>query len=99
MPNRFRIALIQMRCSPDPADNLRRSCDLLRQAAKDGANVACLPELFRTPYFCQVEDASLFDLAESIPGPTTEALAAVARENQHGRGRLGLRAPDGRRLP
>ena len=69
-----------MRCSTDPDDNLRRACAMLREAAGRGAQVACLPELFRTQYFCQAEDAARFDLAEPIPGPTTEALAAVARE-------------------
>ena len=79
-PRPFRVALVQMRCSSDPDDNVRRACAMLRQARKEGAELACLPELFRTPYFCQVEEASRFDLAEPIPGPTTEALAAVARE-------------------
>src|SRR3954453_7414214 len=78
----FTVALVQMRCSTDPDANLRRACAALREAAGRGAQVACLPELFRTPYFCQVEDAALFDLAEPIPGPTTEALAAVARETR-----------------
>ncbi len=79
-PRPFAVGLIQMRCSEDPDDNLRRACDHLREAAGRGAQVACLPELFRTQYFCQVEDAARFDLAEPIPGPTTEALATVARE-------------------
>jgi N-carbamoylputrescine amidase len=69
-----------MRCSDDPDANLRRACDGIREAARRGATVICLPELFRTPYFCQAEDPSRFDLAEPIPGPTSEALAAVARE-------------------
>jgi N-carbamoylputrescine amidase len=73
------VGLIQMRCSDDPDENLRRACDFLREAAGRGAQVACLPELFRTRYFCQTEDHTVFDLAEPIPGPTTEALAAVAR--------------------
>ena len=76
----FAVGLVQMRCSIDPDDNLRRAREALREAARRGAQVACLPELFRTRYFCQVEDPSRFDLAEPIPGPTTEALAAVARE-------------------
>ena len=76
----FRVALIQMRCSTDPDDNLRRACAMLRDAAIRGAQVACLPELFRTQYFCQTEDPARFDLAEPIPGPTTEALASVASE-------------------
>src|SRR6476620_9804964 len=67
-----------MHCSPDPDDNLRRAEEKVRAAAKQGAQKVCLPELFRTQYFCQREDAALFDLAEPIPGPTTEALSAVA---------------------
>lgn len=78
----FHVALVQMRCSTDPDDNVRRACEALREAAGRGAQVACLPELFRTQYFCQVEDASRFDLAEPIPGPTTQALADVARETR-----------------
>jgi N-carbamoylputrescine amidase len=78
----FMVGLIQMSCSPDPDDNLRRACDKVRQAAMQGAQIVCLPELFRTQYFCQREDHALFDLAESIPGPTSNALAAVARENR-----------------
>ena len=78
----FKIALIQMRCSTDPALNLDRACALLRQAASDGAEIACLPELFRTQYFCQSEDVRRFDLAESIPGPTTLALSSLAQETR-----------------
>jgi len=80
MSHPFTVGLIQMRCSDDPGDNLSRACAMLRQASDRGAQVACLPELFRTRYFCQVEDAARFDLAEPIPGPTTEALAQVARQ-------------------
>ncbi len=85
MPRRdstYVLGLVQMRCSADPEANLARACDLLREAAERGAELACLPELFRTQYFCQREDPALFDLAEPIPGPTTEALAAVARETK-----------------
>ncbi len=74
------LGLVQMRCSTDPADNLQRACDALREAAARGATVACLPELFRTQYFCQTEDPSTFDLAEPIPGPSSRALAELARE-------------------
>ena len=69
-----------MSCSPEPEENLARAIAKMREAAKQGANIVCLPELFLTQYFCQREDAALFDLAESIPGPTTQALAPVARE-------------------
>ncbi len=78
----FKVGLVQMRCSADRRENLEKAITMLRQAASQGADVACLPELFLTPYFCQVEDAARFDLAEPIPGPTTLALAAVARETK-----------------
>src|SRR6476660_6991227 len=81
-PSLFTVGLIQMHCSADPDDNLRRAEEKVRAAAKQGAQMICLPELFRTQYFCQREDAALFDLAEPIPGPTTEALSAVARETK-----------------
>jgi len=79
-PTKFKIALVQMRCSEDPADNLTRALQRIRDAARDGAQLVCLPELFRSQYFCQTEDHSFFDLAEPIPGPSTEALTQVARE-------------------
>jgi len=78
----FNVGLIQMRCSTDPDDNLRRASAMLRQAADGGVQIACLPELFRTQYFCQAEEAARFDLAEPIPGPTTELLGQVARETK-----------------
>jgi N-carbamoylputrescine amidase len=79
-PARFSIGLVQMRMGADPAANLDAAVARIREAVARGARVVCLPELFRTPYFCQREDAALFDLAEPIPGPTSEALARVARE-------------------
>jgi len=78
-PGKFRTAAIQMRMSPDPAANLERALERIAEAAKQGADVICLPELFRTPYFCQSEDSGVFDLAEPVPGPTTEAIAKAAR--------------------
>src|SRR6059058_335114 len=69
-----------MSATPDPDKNLERAIDKLHRAAARGAQVVCLPELFQTQYFCQREDASLFDLAEPIPGPTTAKLAELARE-------------------
>lgn len=76
----FRVGLVQMGMSADAQENLDKAGVKVREAAAAGAEVVCLPELFRSPYFCQREDASLFDLAESVPGPTTEALGRVARE-------------------
>lgn len=77
--NQITIGLVQMRCAPDATANLEKAVAGIRQAAAEGAQIVCLPELFRSPYFCQREDASLFDLAEPIPGPTTERLGEVAR--------------------
>jgi len=81
-PRRFSIGLVQMRCTADTAANLERAIAGIREAAGRGARIVCLPELFRSQYFCQQEDAALFDLAEPIPGPTTHALAPVARETK-----------------
>ena len=69
-----------MYCTPTPEDNMERAIAHVREAAKQGAQVVCLPELFQTQYFCQREDAALFDLAEPIPGPSTERISKVARE-------------------
>ena len=78
----YHVGLVQLSCSSDPDENLNKAAARLREAAKNGAQVVCLPELFRTQYFCQREDAGLFDLAEPIPGPTTEKMSAVAREQK-----------------
>ncbi len=77
---KFEVGLIQMHCSPEPQDNLERAVAHVREAARRGAQVICLPELFLTQYFCQREDTSLFDLAEPIPGPSTARFCALARE-------------------
>jgi N-carbamoylputrescine amidase len=80
--DQFRIGLVQMSCSPDPEANLEKAAAKVAEAAQQGAQVICLPELFRSQYFCREEDARLFDLAESIPGPSTERLSQVAREHK-----------------
>jgi N-carbamoylputrescine amidase len=79
-PQKFRVGLIQTSCGLDPAANLDHTVARIREAAAKGAQIVCLEELFRSQYFCREEDARLFDLAESIPGPSTDRLAAVARE-------------------
>ncbi len=76
----FVVGLIQMSCSRDPAENLEKALVKTREAAKQGAQIICLPELFKAQYFCQREDPQLFDLAEPIPGPTTEQFGKVAKE-------------------
>jgi N-carbamoylputrescine amidase len=78
--NKFRVGLVQMSCTTDTAENLEHAVARIREAAAKGAQIVCLQELFRSQYFCRVEDANLFDLAEPIPGPSTEALGPVARE-------------------
>ena len=78
MSEKFTVGLVQMRSGADAEENLSRAAAKIREAAARSAQIICLPELFRSPYFCREENADLFALAESIPGPTTEALAAVA---------------------
>src|SRR5246127_2679262 len=79
---KYRIGLVQMSCSPDPDANLDKAADRVRETARAGARVICLPELFRAQYFCQREDHALFELAEPIPGPSTEKLSAAARKHE-----------------
>ncbi len=79
---KFRIGLVQMTCSPDPEENLEKAAARVIETADQGANVVCLPELFRSQYFCREEDARLFDLAERIPGPSTDRLSQVARDKK-----------------
>src|SRR5262249_23911016 len=77
----FKIGLIQKAVSPNRDEKLSAAGLLVKQAAAKGARVICLPELFRSQYFCQREDQALFDLAETVPGPSTEALGRIARES------------------
>ena len=76
----FKVGLVQMAMSARVEENVEKAVARVGEAARAGARVVCLPELYRTPYFCQKEDQALFDLAEPVPGPTTEALGALARE-------------------
>jgi N-carbamoylputrescine amidase len=76
----FTIGIIQMRMQESRDANMARAIALLRDAKKQGVQVACLPELFLSPYFCQSEDHDFFALAEPIPGPSTNELSAVAKE-------------------
>lgn len=79
----FTIGTIQMQMKiGDPEANLAKACELLEQAAAKGVQVACLPELFMGEYFCQREQTDIFDLAEPVPGPTTEKLSQIAKKNK-----------------
>ena len=69
-----------MTCSGEPKENLEKAVARIREAAQRGAQIVCLQELFRTPYFCREEDAARFELAEAIPGPTTDLMGRIARE-------------------
>jgi N-carbamoylputrescine amidase len=80
LPPRVKLGLVQMAMSDDRGDNMRRAVAGIREAAGKGAKVICLPELFLSRYFCQVEDHRFFQLAEPIPGPSTLSLGAVAKE-------------------
>jgi N-carbamoylputrescine amidase len=76
----LKVGLVQMSMAESPAENLTRAVEGVRDAAGRGAQLVVLPELFRSRYFCQTEDAKLFQLAEAVPGPSTEALGTLAKE-------------------
>jgi N-carbamoylputrescine amidase len=80
MADKFTVGLVQMKCTTNKEENLTRATDKIREAAKREAQIISLHELFAGEYFCRTEDAALFDLAEPVPGPTTERLANVAKE-------------------
>src|SRR5712691_2597812 len=81
-PEIVTVGLIQMRCGLRPQDNLKKAISRIGEAARKGAQVICLQELFRSQYFCQTEDVRLFELAETIPGHSTESLSKVARSRR-----------------
>ena len=74
----FKVGLVQMSMSEDLDANLKHAVEFVEEAAGKGAKVICLPEMFRSQYFCQSEDSELFDLAEPIDGSSVKALSAVA---------------------
>lgn len=80
--NHVKVGLVQMSCGPKPEDNLKKAISRITEAAKKGAQIVCLQELFRSQYFCQTEDVELFKLAETIPGPSTESLSKIARQHK-----------------
>src|SRR5512146_1446450 len=77
---KFRVGLIQMACSTDPNENLAKAEWRIREAAGSGAQIVSVQELFRSQYFCREENPDLFDLAEPLPGPTSECFTRLARE-------------------
>src|SRR5207249_11215865 len=79
-PARYSVGLVQMAMSAEPEANVQRAVAKVAEAAAAGAHLVCLPELFRSQYFAQREDPELFDLAEPVPGPSTEALGKAAKQ-------------------
>jgi len=76
-----KVGVVQMRMSDNIDDNMQKALAMTRDAIEQGAEVVCLPELFRSRYFCQTEDADLFELAEPIPGPSVDAFEQLAAEH------------------
>jgi N-carbamoylputrescine amidase len=76
-----KLGLLQSRCTANPKENLKKTLAMAEQAAKRGANIICTQELFRSQYFCQSEDHKFFDLAEPIPGPSTQAFQKLAKKH------------------
>src|SRR5437868_6300709 len=74
------VGLIQTSCSPKPDENLKKTLAAVERAAKNGAKIICTQELFRSQYFCQSEDYANFQLAETIPGPSTKAFQKLAKK-------------------
>src|SRR3954453_7662312 len=77
---KFTIGLIQDHATPDARANLARAERLVRDAARQGAQIVCLKELFNAPYFCKSQQTERFDFAEPVPGETTAAMSRLARE-------------------
>jgi N-carbamoylputrescine amidase len=82
MVDKFTVGLVQMRCTTNKEENLTRATEKIREAAARGAQVVCLHELFAGEYFCRTEDPERFDLAEAVPGPTTERFSAIAKQKK-----------------
>jgi len=92
-PGKIKVGLVQTTVGDDKAKHVQKTLERVREAAARGAKLICLQELFASPYFCQVEDAALFDLAEPIPGPTSVAVSACGGRisQQPDRGGTGRR--------
>jgi N-carbamoylputrescine amidase len=80
MSDKYTIGLLQLAFSSNPNDNMKKTLSWVEKAAAHGAQIICLPELYRSQYFCQKEDSSFFDLAETIPGPSTGAFQKAAKQ-------------------
>src|SRR5256885_16275695 len=80
MADETKVALVQMQCGPEREKQFEQAVDFIRDAAKKGAQIVCLPELFRSHYFCQTEEHANFELAEEVPGRSTSALGELAGE-------------------
>lgn len=79
---KFKIGLLQMRLGKNADDNLKKAINMIGKAVDKGANIICLPELFKTEYFCQSEEVKLFNLAESLNGNTVKLMSNAAKKNK-----------------
>ena len=79
---KYKVGLVQMSMSANVEENTKRAGEFVAEAAEKGAEIICLPEMFRSQYFCQREDVDLFDLAETMPGPSTEFLGEIAKKHK-----------------
>ncbi len=80
MSNKVKVGMVQMSCTKDKTANINKTIEGIRKAAKEGAQIICLQELFSSLYFCETEDRKNFDLAEPIPGPTADRIQQLAKE-------------------
>lgn len=81
LPRKYKVGLLQMKLGKNADENLNKAASMIKDAADKGANIICLPELFKTEYFCQIEDVKLFDLAEPVNGKTIKLMSQAAKEN------------------
>jgi len=81
LPGKYKVGLLQMKLGKNADENLNKAASMIKDAADKGANIICLPELFKTEYFCQIEDVKLFDLAEPVNGKTIKLMSQAAKEN------------------
>ncbi len=79
--DKLKVGIVQQSCSANTEENIQKSIDAIKKCAENGAGLVVLQELHTGLYFCQTEDTSMFDLAEPIPGPSTEKFAAAAKES------------------
>jgi len=81
IPKKYKVALLQIKLTKSEDENINKAVTMIKEAAEKGANIVCLPELFKTEYFCQIEDVKLFNYAEPINGKTVQIMSKTAKDN------------------